>query len=137
MSDMLSRIRQRSQRPTVERDRSLTGQDHPPQDAPQSKPTPPAPTATDLSAQVAALPQIAARRNIRLEVGLDEALLELCDHTGITIETFLEAAYLICDQYPEFQQALLTTAQQRLRRRKEAGKLRRLHSQLQKVSEYQ
>lgn len=196
MSDMIARIRQRSQRPNVERDRSLAGQDRaaleadtgaaadPPAESesqsdsePEQEPAattaakaeektetkakskaktakakqsnttrktnaksktadePPAPLTPDelsmqLDADLAALPQVAARRNIRLEAGLDESLSYFCYRSGITIETFLEAAYLACEQDAKLRKAAIAEAKQRLQRRKEAGKLRRLYSQM-------
>jgi hypothetical protein len=133
MTEMLARIRQRSQRPSVERDRSLTGQDPVQAPTPEESTTPPAinPILAALSEQIDALPQVAARRNIRLEATLDKALDRFCDNAGITIETFLEAAYLVCEQDADLRKSLLEVAGDRFQQRKEAGKLRRLYSQLQ------
>jgi hypothetical protein len=148
MSDMLTRIKNRNQRPAVQRDTSLAAQDAtesasapapsaeagheaetgPPVELTQSP-------AAELEEQLEQMPKVAPRRNIRLEESLDEALQDLCNHTGVTIETFLEACFLACNQDPNLKQAVLQEAEQRLKQRKKAGKLRRLYSQLQKMGQ--
>ena len=148
MSDMLTRIKNRNQRPAVQRDTSLAAQDstesssnpsrlseadREPETAQQVEP--PQSPAAELEEQLEQMPKVAPRRNIRLEESLDNALQDLCNQTGITIETFLEACYLACDRNSELKQAVLEEADERLRQRKEAGKLRRLYSQLQKMSQ--
>ena len=144
MSDMLARIKNRNQRPVVQRDTSLSAQAERESAAPSAEsasadsapavePTPS--PAAELEAQLEQMPTVAPRRNIRLEETLDEALQELCNQTGVTIETFLEACYLACDRDPTLKQAVLQEADERLKHRKEAGKLRRLYSQLQKMGQ--
>lgn len=144
--DMLERIKSRSQRPTVQRDTSLTGQESQPTERasfPDIRPEPPEPeqpdtpliSPMDLEAQLERLPQVAPRRNIRLEESLDNAIQAFCNQENVTIETFLEACYLACDRDPELKQAILKETAERLQQRKEAGKLRRLHSQLQKMGQ--
>ena len=147
MSDMLTRIKNRNQRPAVQRNTSLAAQDStessytPSQksEAAQEPETvqqvvePTQSPAVELEEQLEQMPKVAPRRNIRLEESLDDALQDLCNQTGVTIETFLEACYLACDRNPELKQAVLEEADERLKRRKEAGKLRRLYSQLQKM----
>ena len=158
--DMLARIRNRSSRPKVARDASLAAQDGapnatppdaapveptspeatPPEEVPaETPPTPPIATAPDaseaedLAAQIGALPKVAARRNIRLEESMDAAMQQFCVREGVTIDTFLEAALLACDRNANLKQRIVKEAKQRLQQRKEAGKLRRLHSQLQQL----
>ena len=146
MSDMLTRIKNRNQRPAVQRDTSLAAQDsgessstpsqsseagREPEAVQQIEPT--LSPAAELEEQLEQMPKVAPRRNIRLEESLDDALQDLCNQTGVTIETFLEACYLACDRNPDLKQAVLTEANERLKQRKEAGKLRRLYSQLQKM----
>jgi hypothetical protein len=144
---MLTRIKNRNQRPAVQRDTSLSAQDsrdsappsqssealHEPEVAQEVEPAPS--PAAKLEEQLEQMPQVAARRNIRLEESLDDALQDLCNQTGVTIETFLEACYLACDRDPELKQAILQEAGERLGQRKEAGKLRRLYSQLKKMGQ--
>lgn len=143
MSDeMLARIRKRNTRPKVTRDPSLTAQDDFPAEAVPVEVTPAevaSPVveesddseASDLAAQIDALPKVAARRNIRLEESMDAAMQTFCAQEGVTIDTFLEAALAACDRNANFKQRIVKEAKQRLQQRKEAGKLRRLHSQLQ------
>lgn len=146
MSDMLARIKKRSQRPIVQRDTSLAAQERdklaptPPlgdsnskasQNPPLSKQQP----ASELQEKLDQMPTVAQRRNIRLEQSIDEAMQALCNQEDITIETFLEACYLICDRSPRFKKNVLKEATKRLQKRKEAGKLRRLHSQLKKMGQ--
>lgn len=158
---MLARIRSRSSRPKVARDASLAAQDNisdasnatpsneasegpiapevaPSEEVPQKAPLPPAPTsdiseAKDLEAKIDALPKVAARRNIRLEESLDAAMQQFCMREGVTIDTFLEAALLACDRNATLKQRIVKEAKQRLQQRKEAGKLRRIHSQLLQI----
>ena len=146
MSDMLTRIKNRNQRPAVQRDTSLAAQDstelfstpsqssesaQEPEIVQQVEPT--QSPAAELEEQLGQMPKVAPRRNIRLEESLDDALQDLCNQKGVTIETFLEACYLACDRDPDLKQAILKEADERLKQRKEAGKLRRLYSQLQKM----
>jgi hypothetical protein len=150
MSDMLTRIKNRNQRPAVQRDTSLAAQDatESPSDsasAPSLESTQVSETsqqaestlspATELEEQLEQMPKVAPRRNIRLEESIDDALQDFCNEAGVTIETFLEACYLACDRDPALKQTVLTEANERLKQRKEAGKLRRLYSQLQKVGQ--
>ena len=143
MSDeMLARIRKRSTRPKVVRDPSLTAQDDflaeaapvevsPAEVASPVVEEPDDSEANDLAAQIEALPKVAARRNIRLEESMDAAMQTFCAQEGVTIDTFLEAALVACDRNANLKQRIVKEAKQRLQQRKEAGKLRRLHSQLQ------
>lgn len=136
--DMLSRIRKRRKRPSVRRDTSLVNQGK--AEESQSKPTPPEPTSpqaqlNDLQAQIDALPQVGDRRNVRLETSIDTELPQFCSQNNVTIETFLEAAFLACSQDAELKASVLEAAQARLQQRKQAGQLRRLQSQLKKLSQ--
>ncbi|MEM9005829.1 MAG: hypothetical protein AAGE59_20180 [Cyanobacteria bacterium P01_F01_bin.86] len=146
MSDMLTRIKNRNQRPAVQRDTSLAAQDsaessstssqaseatHEPKTIKQVEPA--QSPAAELEEKLEQMPKVAPRRNIRLEESLDGVLQDLCNQTGVTIETFLEACYLACDRDPNLKQAVIKEADERLKQRKEAGKLRRLYSQLQKM----
>lgn len=122
---MLDRIKNKSNRPSVQRDTSLTGKDTETQSAQNS--------TQDLKTQVEALPEVAPRRNIRLIEDIDLGLNQLCQQQGITVETFLEACYLMCDREPELMQSVIGEALSRLKDRKKAGKLRRIYSQLKNV----
>ena len=134
--DMLSRIKNRSKRPSVQRDTSLANQGK--AEEPRAEPTPPEPASAqdqlaDLQAQLDALPQVGDRRNVRLEASIDTRLPEFCNQNNVTIETFLEAAFLACNRDAQMRESVLAEAQERLQERKQAGQLRRLQSQLRKL----
>lgn len=135
--DMLSRIKNRRKRPSVQRDTSLASQGK--VEEPQTvEPPAPKPTSTqdqiaDLQAQLDALPQVGDRRNVRLETSIDTRLPEFCNQNNVTIETFLEAVFLACSRDAELKAIVLEEARERLQQRKRAGQLRRLQSQLKKL----
>jgi hypothetical protein len=152
--DMLARIKSRSQRPKVERDVSFGSQ-------PQTFPNPdeqeigreeqapaaedeqhvqpkevaqvPEPEQPSLEEQLAQLIQVAPRRNIRLEENLDKEIERFVQEQNLTIETLLEACYLVIRDDEDLQKRVVSEASDRLAERKEAGKLRRLYSQMQKL----
>lgn len=68
------------------------------------------------------------RRTIRLEGGLDEQLDQFCRQSKITRDTFLEAAYQVCQDNPELLAVVLAEAQQRYRQRKQIGEKRKLET---------
>lgn len=88
--------------------------------------------ATAIEAELAALPQVSQRRNIRLEVELESRLLSFCQKNDITVETFLEACYVEAEQNARLKTEMVNEAKRRLKQRKQAGKLRRVLSQLKK-----
>lgn len=152
--DMLARIKSRSQRPKVARDTSLisSAQDSqafeavamelspPAADEPAHLQEPPKVTAEkpgvetpSLEDQLAQLIQVAPRRNIRLEENLDKEIERFVQDQDLTIDTLLEACYLILQEDSELQARVVSQASERLAERKEAGKLRRIYSQMQKL----
>ena len=152
--DMLARIKSRSQRPKVARDTSLTSPVQASQaleavamessiravDEPahlqeslkeiDEKPWVETPSLED---QLAQLIQVAPRRNIRLEENLDKEIERFVQDQDLTIDTLLEACYLILQEDSELQARVVSQASERLAERKEAGKLRRIYSQMQKL----
>ena len=88
--------------------------------------------ATAIEAELATLPQVSARRNIRLEVELESRLLAFCQANDITVETFLEACFVEAEQNARTRTEMVAEAKRRLKQRKQAGKLRRVLSQLKK-----
>ena len=78
-----------------------------------------------IKAELAALPQVARRSNIRV----DETLLDQAEaqfrKEKITFETFFEAAYLIAKDDPQLFQQIIDLAKQRKKLRDQAGQLRR------------
>ncbi|BAS60436.1 MULTISPECIES: hypothetical protein [Leptolyngbya] len=77
--------------------------------------------------EVEAFPEV-VRRTIRLEQQVDEELERLCSRERLTRETFLEAAYLLCNDKPEILQEVLTIAKERYRQRKAAGEKRKFQT---------
>lgn len=88
--------------------------------------------ATAIEAELATLPQVSTRRNIRLEVELESRLLTFCQANDITVETFLEACFVEAEQNARTRTEIVNEAKHRLKQRKQAGKLRRVLSQLKK-----
>lgn len=77
--------------------------------------------------EVEAFPEV-VRRTIRLEQQVDEELERLCSRERLTRETFLEAAYLLCNDKPEILQEVLMIAKERYRQRKAAGEKRKFQT---------
>ena len=125
-NDMLSRIKAKSQRPVVERDTSLISRSSETVDMENANLS----TLDDLQSQVDALPKVASRRNIRLEESLDREIEDFCNQERITIETLLEGLYLSSKDDSTLKNAV-RRARVRLKERKEAGKLRRIYTQLE------
>ncbi|MEN8443490.1 MAG: hypothetical protein ABG776_00600 [Cyanobacteria bacterium J06555_13] len=88
--------------------------------------------AAAIEAELAALPQISQRRNIRLEADLETRLLSFCQQNDITVETFLEACFVEAEQNARLRTEMVSEAERRLKLRKQAGKLRRVLTQLKK-----
>jgi len=88
--------------------------------------------AAAIEAELAALPQISQRRNVRLEADLEERLLSFCQQNDITVETFLEACFVEVEQNARLRTEMVSEAERRLKLRKQAGKLRRVLTQLKK-----
>lgn len=146
-NEMLNRIKNRSQRPIVQRDSSLDSN-------PSQEPSSNQETAADghspakeleakepisstdeteyLKKKLESLPKIAPRRNIRLEESLNQRIQQFCQEQNISIETFLEACFLACESDSELKSIVTEEAKRRIEQRKEAGKIRRLYSQLEK-----
>ena len=130
MSNMLDRIERRSQRPRVRRDTSLTNsQSTLPTETAQVQMTS-TDAAASIEAQLAGLPEVTSRRSVRLEKSLFEVLSTLCQTHGITMETFLEASYVVASDDADLQSQIIVEVQRRMEDRKQAGKLRRVLAQL-------
>lgn len=146
MSDsVLDRIRQNRQRPAVPtRDDTLISrvqQLDPPQSLEAIEPpleakvfaAAPLPNDTleDLKAELANIPETNRHSAIVLEKDLDQSLTRYCKDNRITIEVFLEAAWVHAISNPEVMEAILAEAKRRYAERKQAGKLRRLITMLE------
>lgn len=79
----------------------------------------------ELLAELNSLPSIAEKKiGIRLE---EQTLIPLqahCKAEGITIETFVEATFMFCQQRPELLKEITSEASIHLMRRKKAGTIR-------------
>jgi hypothetical protein len=104
----------------------------PAESASQQQP-PPAPTRTleDLKAELATIPETHRHSAIVLDKALDQDLTRYCKDQRITVEVFLEAAWVQATADPTLMQAILAEAKRRYANRKQAGKLRRLITMLE------
>lgn len=84
----------------------------------------------ELKAELAKIPATNRHSAIVLEKELDQNLTRYCKDHRITIEVFLEAAWVYASAHPAALEEILAEAKQRYDDRKRAGKLRRLLTML-------
>ena len=89
-------------------------------------------TLEQLKKQLAKFPQTRRRSGIVLEEELDSDLTSYCKKNGITVETFLEAAWFTVSPQEDILKQITLEAKKRYDRRKEAGQIRRLITSLNK-----
>ena len=65
---------------------------------------------------------------LRVEDIVDKGLKSICTNESITKETFLEAAYLVCNENEQVMQKVLEVAKARRAKRRKTGNLRRAES---------
>ncbi|MGR3279357.1 hypothetical protein ACSYAD_30280 [Acaryochloris marina NIES-2412] len=88
----------------------------------------------NLSAELASFPPIAQKKvGVRLEEDVLAGLEATCKQNKITIETFLEAAFIACQQESLVMDATIADAQARLARRKRAGTIRSILTKSQNL----
>ncbi|PSB15276.1 hypothetical protein C7B65_24810 [Phormidesmis priestleyi ULC007] len=87
-------------------------------------------TLEDLKTELAKFPETHRHSAIVLEKALDQDLTRYCKDHRITVEVFLEAAWVQVAQDQTLMQEVLNEAKQRYQSRKAAGKLRRLITML-------
>jgi hypothetical protein len=146
MSDsVLDRIRQNRQRPAVPtRDDTLISRVQQPETLqslavvetlPEAQVSAAAPLSNDaledLKAELAKIPETNRHSAIVLEKELDQSLTRYCKDNRITIEVFLEAAWVHTNANPKAMEEIMTEAKRRYADRKRAGKLRRLITMLE------
>ncbi len=145
MSDsVLDRIRQNRQRPAVPtRDDTLITKVQQTESAQESEmvetrpqteatATPnPSDTLKELKAELGKIPETNRHSAIDLEKELDQTLTRYCKDNHITIEVFLEAAWVYASSNPDAMEEILAEAKRRYGDRKRAGKLRRLITMLE------
>jgi hypothetical protein len=85
----------------------------------------------ELKAELEQIPETIRHSAIVLEKELDQKLTRYCKDHRITVEVFLEAAWLHVSSNQDAMDEILVEAKQRYADRKRAGKLRRLITMLE------
>lgn len=88
-------------------------------------------TLEELKAELKTLPQTRRHSAIVLNIDIDDALTRFCKEQGITVELFLEAAWVKVENHPAILNEIIADAQRRRAGRNRAGKLRRLITMLE------
>jgi len=94
--------------------------------------TPTDTTLEELKAQLAKFPPTRRHSAIVLDQDIDQELTRFCKDQGVTVEVFLEAAWLFTSAEPELMKTIMAEAKRRYKVRKQVGKLRRLITMLKK-----
>jgi lipoate-protein ligase A len=79
-------------------------------------------------------PQALVSFTLRVDESIDRGLKSLCSGEKITKETFLEAAYLVCEQNQEMMAKVLEISKLRRKERREVGVTRRAQSMTKYLS---
>ncbi len=87
-------------------------------------------TLEELKAELAKFPPTRRHSAVVLDAEIDADLTRFCKEKGVTVEVFLEAAWLEAVASPELMEKILVEAKSRYDSRKLAGKLRRLITML-------
>ncbi|MEG5067233.1 hypothetical protein QUB33_26890 [Microcoleus sp. B3-A4] len=87
-------------------------------------------TLEELKAELAKLPPTRRHSAVVLDAEIDANLTRFCKEKGVTVEVFLEAAWLQAEASSELMEKILVEAKCRYDSRKLAGKLRRLITML-------
>jgi hypothetical protein len=87
-------------------------------------------TLEELKAQLAKFPPTRRHSAIVLDQDIDQELTRFCKDQRVTVEVFLEAAWLLTSAEPELMETIMAEAKRRYKARKQAGKLRRLITML-------
>ena len=87
-------------------------------------------TLEELKAELAKIPPTRRHSAVILDAEIDANLTRFCKEKGVTVEVFLEAAWLQAVSSPELMEKILVEAKSRYDSRKRAGKLRRLITML-------
>ena len=87
-------------------------------------------TLEELKAELAKIPPTRRHSAVVLDAEIDANLTRFCKEKGVTVEVFLEAAWLQAVASPELMEKILVEAKSRYDSRKLAGKLRRLITML-------
>jgi hypothetical protein len=87
-------------------------------------------TLEELKAELAKIPPTRRHSAVVLDAEIDANLTRFCKEKGVTVEVFLEAAWLQAVASSELMEKILVEAKCRYDSRKIAGKLRRLITML-------
>jgi hypothetical protein len=87
-------------------------------------------TLASLQAELQQYPETRRHSAIVLEKDLDAQLTQFCKDRGITIETFLEAAWTVASADNTLVEKITTEAKHRYDRRKRVGQIKRLITML-------
>ncbi len=87
-------------------------------------------TLEELKAELAKIPPTRRHSAVVLDAEIDANLTRFCKEKGVTVELFLEAAWLQAEASSELMEKILVEAKCRYDSRKIAGKLRRLITML-------
>ncbi len=87
-------------------------------------------TLEELKAELAKFPPTRRHSAVVLDAEIDANLTRFCKEKGVTVEVFLEAAWLQAVASSELMEKILVEAKCRYDSRKLAGKLRRLITML-------
>lgn len=91
-------------------------------------------TLEELKQELAKLPKTRRHSAIVIEEEIDTNLTRFCKDQGITVEVFLEAAWMLAAADEAVMSQIMAEAKRRYKQRKQAGKLRRLITMLEKPS---
>ncbi len=91
-------------------------------------------TLASLKAELEQYPETRRHSAIVLEKDLDSQLTQFCKDRGITVETFLEAAWTIAIDSDGLRENIATEAKRRYDQRKRVGQLKRLITMLGNTS---
>jgi len=87
-------------------------------------------TLEELKAELAKIPPTRRHSAVILDAEIDADLTRFCKEKGVTVEVFLEAAWLQAVSSSALMEKILVEAKSRYASRKRAGKLRRLITML-------
>lgn len=87
-------------------------------------------TLEELKAELAKIPPTRRHSAVVLDAEIDANLTIFCKQKGVTVELFLEAAWLQAEASSELMEKIIVEAKCRYDSRKLAGKLRRLITML-------
>jgi len=87
-------------------------------------------TLEELKAELAKVAPTRRHSAVILDAEIDADLTRFCKEKGVTVEVFLEAAWLQAVSSSELMEKILVEAKSRYDSRKRAGKLRRLITML-------